>query len=190
MFWSDDSTHHGERRYSFERDATKEVEKTSDALIIEDWVSDSDEDESVAKVLKSDNVQHKTEQANQPRNVSQIPSVNHLIKDYDFHDKKVVQKPVLNNVQKGTGQREVRPVWNNTKRTNHQNFSNSRRNFAPIAVLTKSGIVPISTARQRTTAPVSAARPINIGAPKSFVNVVKPRTNAFQKAHSPSRRPF
>ncbi|GJT49111.1 hypothetical protein Tco_0975268 [Tanacetum coccineum] len=48
---------------------------------------------------------------------------------------------------KGTGQREVRPVWNNAMRTNHQNFSNSRRNFAPTAVLTKSGLVPISAAR-------------------------------------------
>ncbi|GJY93550.1 ribonuclease H-like domain-containing protein [Tanacetum coccineum] len=37
-------------------------------------------------------------------------SFNHLIKDCDFHDKKMVQKPVLNNVKRGTGQREVRQV--------------------------------------------------------------------------------
>ncbi|GJY42750.1 hypothetical protein Tco_0430963 [Tanacetum coccineum] len=120
-------------------------------------------------------------------------SFNHLIKDYDFHDKRMVQKPVLNNVKKGTGQREVRPVWNNTKRTNHQNFSNSKRNFAPTAVLTKSGLVPISAARQsssRTAATVSTARPIKTAAPKPFVNVAKSRPNAFQKSHSPSRRPF
>ncbi|GJZ10172.1 hypothetical protein Tco_0544931 [Tanacetum coccineum] len=73
----------------------------------------------------------------------------------------MVQKPVLNNVKKGTGQREVRPVWTNAMRVNNQKFSNSRRNFAPTAVLTKSGLVPLSTARQsfsRTTTPVSAAR--------------------------------
>ncbi|GJZ63617.1 hypothetical protein Tco_0620038 [Tanacetum coccineum] len=64
-------------------------------------------------------------------------------------------------------------------RVNHQNFSNSRRNFIQTAVLTKSGIVP-----------VSAARPINTVAPKSFVNVAKTRPNAFQKSHSSSRRPF
>ncbi|GJT78110.1 hypothetical protein Tco_1044835 [Tanacetum coccineum] len=96
----------------------------------------------------------------------------------------MVQKPVMNNVQKGTGQREVRPVWNNALRTNHQNFSNSRRNFAPTTVLTKSGIVPISTARQsssRAATPLSAARPIN---------VAKTKPNVFQKAHSLSRRPF
>ncbi|GJT62406.1 hypothetical protein Tco_1005939 [Tanacetum coccineum] len=90
-------------------------------------------------------------------------------------------------------QREVRPVWNNAMRINHQNFSNSRRNFNPTIVLTKSGIVPISAARQsssRAATPVSAARPINTAAPKPFVNVAKTRPNAFQKSHSLSRRPF
>ncbi|GJT34681.1 hypothetical protein Tco_0925100 [Tanacetum coccineum] len=78
-------------------------------------------------------------------------------------------------------------------RTNHQNFSNSRRNFAPTAVLTKSGLVPISAARQsssRAAASVSTVRPIKTAAPKPFVNVAKSRPNAFQKLHSPSRRPF
>ncbi|GJY71287.1 hypothetical protein Tco_0474990 [Tanacetum coccineum] len=73
----------------------------------------------------------------------------------------MVQKPVLNNVKKGTGQREVRPVWNNAMRVNHKNFSNSRRNFVRTTVLTKSGIVP-----------VSAARLINTAAPKSFINSI------------------
>ncbi|GJT15953.1 retrovirus-related pol polyprotein from transposon TNT 1-94 [Tanacetum coccineum] len=57
-------------------------------------------------------------------------------------------------------------------RLNHQNFSNSRRTFAPTAVLTKSGIVPISAARQsssRAATLVSDARPINTVAPKPFV---------------------
>ncbi|GKA33147.1 ribonuclease H-like domain-containing protein [Tanacetum coccineum] len=161
-------------------------------------------DETLEKVSESANVQ-KPKQADQPRKISQNPrnnstnwntpmskklgvgfqftpkacfvcgSFNHLIKDCDFHDKKMVQKPVLNNVKKGTGQREVRPVWNNAMRTNHQNFSNSRRNFAPTAVLTKSGLVPICTARQsslRAVASVSTVRPIKTAAPKSFVNSV------------------
>ncbi|GJX25281.1 putative ribonuclease H-like domain-containing protein [Tanacetum coccineum] len=151
--------------------SSNEIKKTPDAPIIEKWVSDSDEDES--EVMVSKKVQHKPEQANQPR--------------------KMVQKPVVNNVKKGNGQREVRPVWNNDMRTNHQNFSNSRRNFPPTTVLTKSGIVPISTARQsssRAAAPVSVAMPINTVAPKPFVNVAKPKPNAFQKSHSLSRRPF
>nr|GEY52928.1 ribonuclease H-like domain-containing protein [Tanacetum cinerariifolium] len=103
------------------------------------------------------------------------------------------QKPVLKNVEKGTGQREVRPVLNNTMRINHQNFLNSKRNFTPTEVLTKSGIVPINTARQsssRSAAPVSAARPINTTTPKPLVNVTKPKQNALLKSHSLSRRPF
>nr|GEV87618.1 hypothetical protein [Tanacetum cinerariifolium] len=204
-------------------DTSNEIKKDLDALINEDWVSDSDEDKSEVMVLKFDNVQHKPEQANQPRKVSQNPknnrtnwnemrtqklgvgfqftkkacfvcrSFNHLIKDCDFHDKKMVQKPVLKNMEKRTSQREVRPVWNNTMRINHQNFSNSKRNFAPIAVLTKSRIIPISTVRKsssKAAAPVSAARPINTNTPKSLVNVAKPRQNDLQKSHSLSRRPF
>nr|GEX43123.1 retrovirus-related Pol polyprotein from transposon TNT 1-94 [Tanacetum cinerariifolium] len=154
-------------------DTSNEIKKAPNAPIIEDWVSNSDEDESEVIVLKSENVQHKPEQANQPR--------------------KMVQKPVLKNVEKGTGQMEVRPVWNNTMRINHQNFSNYKSNFAPTAVLTKFRIVPIGTARQsssRAAAPVSTDRPINNAAPKPLVNVAKPRQNALQKSHSLSRRPF
>ncbi|GJR53925.1 hypothetical protein Tco_1404446 [Tanacetum coccineum] len=164
--------------------------------INKDWVSDCDEDES--EVILSDNVQHKSkhkpEQAKQPRKINENPRNNRT----NWNEKKtqilgMVQKPVINNEQKGTGQREVRPVWNNALRTNHQNFSNSKRNFAPTAVLTKSGIVPISTARQRCSkvaTPLSAARPINTAAPKLFVNAAKTKPNVFQKAHSLSRRPF
>ncbi|GJV57956.1 hypothetical protein Tco_1458961 [Tanacetum coccineum] len=57
-------------------DATKEVEKTFDAPIIEDWVSDCDEDESVVKVLKCVNVQQKPKQADETRKVSQNPRNN------------------------------------------------------------------------------------------------------------------
>nr|GEY93164.1 copia protein [Tanacetum cinerariifolium] len=105
----------------------------------------------------------------------------------------MVQKPVLKNVENGTSQREVRPVWNNAMRTNHKNFSNSRRNFAPTSVLTKSSIVLISTTRQsssRATTSISTARPINIAASKPIVNVVKPRQNALQPTYSLSGRPF
>ncbi|GJS98114.1 hypothetical protein Tco_0819284 [Tanacetum coccineum] len=53
-------------------------------------------------------------------------------------------------------------------------FSNSRRNFVPAAVLTKSGIVP-----------VSAARPINTVAPKSFVNAAKTRYLNINSVNTP-----
>nr|GEU72781.1 ribonuclease H-like domain-containing protein [Tanacetum cinerariifolium] len=57
-------------------DTSNKIKKAPDAPIIKDWVSDSDEDESEVMVLKSDNVQHKHERANQPRKVSQNPKNN------------------------------------------------------------------------------------------------------------------
>ncbi|GJR25840.1 putative ribonuclease H-like domain-containing protein, partial [Tanacetum coccineum] len=68
-------------------------------------------------------------------------SYSHLIKDCDFHEKRMSKKSVLNDKGKGTGHREVRPIWNNTQRINHQN------KFVPTAVLTRSGRIPVSTAK-------------------------------------------
>nr|GEX69441.1 hypothetical protein [Tanacetum cinerariifolium] len=135
-------------------DTSNEIKKAPDALIIKDWVSNSDEDESEVMMA---------------------------------------QKHVLKNMEKGTSQREVRPLCNNSMRINHQKFSNSKRNLDLIVVLTKFRIVSISTARQsssRAASPVSAARPINTVALKPLVNVAKPRHKALQKSHSLSRRPF
>ncbi|GJV65451.1 hypothetical protein Tco_1476279 [Tanacetum coccineum] len=173
---------------------SKEVKKTFDGPIIEDWVSKSDMDEPVANVLKFVNIQPTPKLADQLRKINNVPrnnrtnwttssfqklgigfqfkpkacfvcgSFSHLIKDCDFHAKRMAQTPVLNNMQRGTGQRG--------------------------AVLTKSGMVPISTARSRVVVPVSAARHVNIVAPKTYVNVAKPRTNAFQTTHSLTRKPF
>ncbi|GJS46649.1 hypothetical protein Tco_0596770 [Tanacetum coccineum] len=203
--------------------AFSDSEKTSGAPIIKDWVSDCDEDETLEKVSESVNVQ-KPKQADQPRKTSQNPrnnitnwntpmskklgvgfqftlkacfmcgSFNHLIKDCDFPDKKMIQKHVLNNVKKGIGQRKVRPVWNNAMRTNHQNFSNSRSKYSSNSITPPSlALVPISTAKQsssRAATSISIVMPIKTVAPKPFVNVVKSRPNAFQKSHSPSRRSF
>ncbi|GJR30563.1 ribonuclease H-like domain-containing protein [Tanacetum coccineum] len=123
-------------------------------------------------------------------------SFNHLIKDCDFHDNKMVEKPVLNNKGRVTGQREIRPVWNNAQRVNHQNkltHPHPKRNFVPTAVATKSGQVPVNAAKQsspRAAASISTARPVNTAAPKSKVNDALPKTYSYFKAHSPVRRAF
>ncbi|GJV08773.1 ribonuclease H-like domain-containing protein [Tanacetum coccineum] len=118
-------------------------------------------------------------------------SFNHLIKDCDFHDNKMVEKPVLNNKGRVTGQREIRPVWNNAQRVNHQNkltHPHPKRNFVPTAVATKSGQVPVNAAKQsspRAATSISTARPVNTAAPKSKVNDALPTTYSYFKAHSP-----
>ncbi|GJU41522.1 putative ribonuclease H-like domain-containing protein [Tanacetum coccineum] len=111
-------------------------------------------------------------------------SYNHLIKDCDFHEKRMAKKSVLKNMGKNTSQREIRPVWNNVQRINHQN------KFVPSAVLTRSGKVQVSTAKKsslRATAPTSTFRPVNTTTHTNRVNVSKLRTNAFDKSHSPIR---
>ncbi|GKA12551.1 ribonuclease H-like domain-containing protein [Tanacetum coccineum] len=58
----------------------------------------------------------------------------------DFHDNKMVEKPVLNNKGRVIGQRKIRPVWNNAQRVNLQNkltHPHPKRNFVPTAVATK-----------------------------------------------------
>ncbi|GJZ55905.1 putative ribonuclease H-like domain-containing protein [Tanacetum coccineum] len=92
-------------------------------------------------------------------------SFSHLIRDCDFHEKRMTKQVELNKKKgKGTGQWENRPVWNNVQRLNHQN------KFVPKAVLTKTGIFPVNTARQNyssqaaatsTTRKINTARPID-----------------------------
>ncbi|GJW86755.1 hypothetical protein Tco_0162095 [Tanacetum coccineum] len=77
-------------------------------------------------------------------------SFNHLIKDYNFYENKMVGKSVLNNMGRVTGKKEVRPVWNNAQRVNHQNkltHPHLKRNFVPTAVATKSRLVPVNAAK-------------------------------------------
>ncbi|GJX77043.1 retrovirus-related pol polyprotein from transposon TNT 1-94 [Tanacetum coccineum] len=87
-----------------------------------------------------------------------------------FHDKKS-QKPKLKNVV-NTGQSEGKPVWDNTKRVNQQNFSkypHLSKTFVPSGVLIRTRLhrPSVSTARLvctarpsvSTTRPVSTARP-------------------------------
>ncbi|GKA74055.1 hypothetical protein Tco_0780357 [Tanacetum coccineum] len=94
----------------------------------------------------------------------------------------MVKKYVLNNVVKASDLRDARPVWNNAKRVNHQNFSNkwthphSKRKFVPSAVLANSGKISINT-----------AKPV---APKPTMNVFNQRSNIFHKSHSLVKRPF
>ncbi|GKA98703.1 putative ribonuclease H-like domain-containing protein [Tanacetum coccineum] len=110
-------------------------------------------------------------------------SFSHLIRDCDFHEKRMAKQVELNKKKgKGTGQGENRPVWNNVQRLNHQN------KFVPKAVLTKTGIFPVNTARQNLSsqaAATSTARKVNTA--RSIVNEIRPRNN-FYKSHSPIRR--
>ncbi|GJS81974.1 hypothetical protein Tco_0748515 [Tanacetum coccineum] len=143
-------------------------------VIIEDWVSDDGD------IFQSNDLQ----ETNKP-SFKRI-DYSHLIKDCDFHEKRMA-KSVLNDMGKVTGHREVRPVWNNTQRINHQN------KCVPSAVLTRCGRVRVSTAKQssfRAVASTGAVKQVNTATHTNRVNISKTRTNTFHKSHSPIRRPF
>ncbi|GKE90202.1 hypothetical protein Tco_1567677, partial [Tanacetum coccineum] len=124
-------------------------------VIIEDWVSDNDED-----IFQSNNLQAidkpsfkrieftnarnesvKPKQSKKHRMITQIHSYSRPIKDYKFHEKRMA-KSILKYMGKVTGHKEVRPVWNNTQRINHQN------KFVPSAALTRFGRVPVRAVKK------------------------------------------
>ncbi|GJV28752.1 copia protein [Tanacetum coccineum] len=120
-------------------------------------------------------------------------SLSHLIRDCDFHEKRMAKQAELNNrMRKKSSQREIRPIWNNVQRVNHQN------QFVPTAVLTRTGKIPVNTARasgtnnvstarhnfNRQAVPTNAARKAKTVKPivnNAKVNTVKPMVSAFRK---------
>ncbi|GKB20755.1 ribonuclease H-like domain-containing protein, partial [Tanacetum coccineum] len=104
-------------------------------------------------------------------------SLSHLIRDCDFHEKRMAKQAELNNrMRKKSSQREIRPIWNNVQRVNHRN------QFVPKPVLTRTGKIPVNTARASGTNTVNTARhnvnrqavPTNAA---MKVNTVKPFVN-------------
>ncbi|GJR82024.1 putative ribonuclease H-like domain-containing protein [Tanacetum coccineum] len=191
--------------------ATSEV-KTSESKpksvsepLIEDWISDSENENEIefkSRQRKLSNAKVKFVKSNEHVKSSResvkkklgsnfkfqnkacyvCGSFNHLIKDCDYYEKKMVEKP----------------VWNNAKRVNHQNSQrithpHLKRNFVPRAVLMKSGFKTLNTARQsssRAAVSVNTVKPINIAYTRPIVNSARPVSNVFNRAHSHVRRPF
>ncbi|GJX47309.1 putative ribonuclease H-like domain-containing protein [Tanacetum coccineum] len=92
-------------------------------------------------------------------------SLSHLIRDCDFHEKRMAKQAELNNsVRMKSSQREIRPIWNNVQRVNNKN------QFVPTAAVLTSAAMKVNTV-------------------KPIVNRVRP-TTVFHKTHSPFSRPF
>ncbi|GKA37364.1 hypothetical protein Tco_0723929 [Tanacetum coccineum] len=169
--------------------ATSEV-KTSESKpksvsepLIEDWISDSENENEIefkSRQRKPSNAKVKFVKSNEhvksPREsvkkVENYKQAEYLRKncqsprDCDYYEKKMVEKP----------------MWNNARRVNHQNSQrithpHPKRNFVPSAVLMKSGLKTLNTARQnssRAAVSVSTARPINTAYPRPTVNSARP----------------
>ncbi|GKD49426.1 ribonuclease H-like domain-containing protein [Tanacetum coccineum] len=120
-----------------------------DAPIIEEYESDS-EDEHVSLPTEE---QETPSFANQQVKTLRETVKNQFTHNCDFHEKKMAKQDELNNkMRKKSSQREIKPIWNNVQRVNHKN------QFVPTVVLTRTGKIPVSTARASGTNNVSTAR--------------------------------
>nr|GEY91411.1 hypothetical protein [Tanacetum cinerariifolium] len=93
-------------------------------------------------------------------------SLTHLIKDYDFYVKQMVQKHVRNHAMRGNNQHYA-----------GMTHPNPQRYVVPTTVLTRSRIVPIST-----------AMPVNTAVPQTKVHYPRPAKPIGTKPHSSPRR--
>nr|GFB74838.1 hypothetical protein [Tanacetum cinerariifolium] len=93
-------------------------------------------------------------------------SLTHLIKDYNYYEKKMAQTPARNHAQRGI----------------HQHYAsmtnlNPQSHVVPIALLTRSKLVPLT-----------AARPVTTAVPHNNVIRPSPAKTIGTKPHSPLRR--
>ncbi|GJR89780.1 hypothetical protein Tco_0213791 [Tanacetum coccineum] len=159
-------------------DKPKVVRNNNSAPIIKDWVSDSEEEDMPqAKIQKKivkpsfakiEFVKSK-EQVKTPRkttikqgsNFEMINKACYVCESFDH-----LQYDCNNHQRQFNNKKMVKPVWNYTQRVNHQNFSrmthpSPKRNMVPKAVLMRSGLVSLTT-----------ARPVNTAQPRSTVNMI------------------
>ncbi|GJX57169.1 putative ribonuclease H-like domain-containing protein [Tanacetum coccineum] len=159
-------------------------------VIIKDWNSYDEDDVSEVSPVKTKETQTVKTQVDKIGQTSKkiglgfkkvkacfvCKSTDHLIKDCNFYDKRS-SEPKLKSVV-NTGQRVVKPVWDNAKRVNHQKNSNklkypqAKRTFVPSKVLARTGFVNpvrpnVSTARPN----ISTVRPNirSVGTVRPFV---------------------
>ncbi|GJZ77125.1 ribonuclease H-like domain-containing protein [Tanacetum coccineum] len=196
----------------------KAVRKNNGAPIIEDWVSDSEEEDvhqakiekktvksSFAKIkFVKPKQQEKTARktvnhVEQNRQNTHAPRGNQrnwnnmmsqrLGSNFEMFNKACYVCGSFDHLQvdcKRVNQKQfqnTKSIWNNANRVNHENFAKKthpcpKRNMVPRAVLMKSGLVSIDTARQ-----------VNTAHTKTTVNGASSMSNLSKTAHSTVKRP-
>ncbi|GJX98072.1 hypothetical protein Tco_0355091 [Tanacetum coccineum] len=193
----------------------KAVRKNNGAPIIKDWVSDSEEKNmSQTKIEKktakpsfvkiyfikakqTNKTDRKTaKQVEHNRQNTHIPRGNQrnwnnmmsqrLGSNVEMFNKACYVCGSFDHLQVDCNyQRVVKPVWNNAKRVNHQNFAKKthpfpNKNMVLRAVLIKTGLVSVNTIRQVNVAHSKTIRVntvkdknVNAARPKAVVNAVR-----------------
>nr|GEU49368.1 hypothetical protein [Tanacetum cinerariifolium] len=182
----------------------KDLSKTlrPDALIIEDWTSDSEnisEIEFVPKQKEPSFVQTfkyvKTPRASvktveHPKQTENLKTDNQKSKGHknSSNRKACFVCKSLNYLIKDCDyykkQMVQKPIWNNVMRVNHHNYARlshpySNKNVVPTAVLTRTCLVSLNV-----------ARPVSTAVPQTTVNSPRPVKHVVHKAYSPIRRPI
>ncbi|GKC34770.1 hypothetical protein Tco_1047154 [Tanacetum coccineum] len=192
----------------------KAVRKNNGAPIIEDWVSDSEEENvsqtkiekktakpsfvkiDFVKAKQTNKTDRKTaKQVEHNRQNTHIPRGNQrnwnnmmsqrLGSNFEMFNKACYVCGSFDHLQVDCNyQRVVKPVWNNAKRVNHQNFAKKthpcpKKNMVPRAVLMKSGLVSVNTARQ-----------VNVAHSKTTINAAIPMPHLSKTTHSTVKSPI
>ncbi|GJS74708.1 putative ribonuclease H-like domain-containing protein, partial [Tanacetum coccineum] len=187
----------------------KKVRKNDGAPIIEDWVSDDEEqDESKPKsekktviptAAKIEFVKPKNHEKPVKKQVryaemyrSQSPrgnqrnwngqKSNQLGKDFVMYNKACYICGSFNHLQINCHNHQRRGIVyrNNYNRVDAKNtHPNVLRNMSPKAVLLKTGLTPVNT-----------VRPVNTAHPKTTVHSAKSKTHFSKQAQSTAKRPF
>nr|GEU56848.1 hypothetical protein [Tanacetum cinerariifolium] len=137
------------------------------APIIEDWISDS-EDESKTKISQNTaSPKPKSKGNNRNKKACFVcKSLTYLIKDCDYHEKKMAQPTARNHAQRG-----------NHKQSASMTLLNPQRHVVPTAVLTHSKLVRIT-----------AVRPVTTAVPKPTMTRPRQAKTIVTKPNSPPRR--
>ncbi|GKA65139.1 hypothetical protein Tco_0764846, partial [Tanacetum coccineum] len=151
---------------------SKAVRKNNGAPIIKDWVFDNKEDDVPQAKIEKKTFKPSFAKIEFVKPEQQEKNARKTVNHVDC--KKVNQKQFQN----------TKPIWNNAQRVNHQNFAKKthpfpKKNMAPRAILMKSSLVSLNTARQ-----------VNIAHLKITMNSARPMINLSKTAHSIVKRPI
>ncbi|GKC87658.1 ribonuclease H-like domain-containing protein [Tanacetum coccineum] len=174
--------------------------------VIEDWNSDDDSEvefipndknvrPSIEKIKFVKSARETVEKVEAPKRNKHYPrgnqrNWNNLMSQILGSNFKMINKACFvcgsfEHLHYVCDKKVVRPVWNNSRRVNHKNFSNKmthphpKRSFVPQAVLTRTGKINIAGTNVNT-----AGASINTATSTPIMNHPRPKSNAFKRGYS------
>ncbi|GJR59267.1 ribonuclease H-like domain-containing protein [Tanacetum coccineum] len=166
----------------------KVVRKYDDAPCIKEWVLDDEEEDVSQPKIEKKTVRPSIVKKEFVKSKQQQKLLG-----------KLLNKLIAITIKTVSKSKDGKPVLvTNAQRVNHQNFAKkthpcAKKNMVPRAVLMKSGLVSINTARQnisKTAVLVNTARQVNTAHSKTIVNAARPMSYLSKTAHSTVKRPI